>query len=98
MIARVSRGLGLRGHTTPRRGLRGLRVGDSEPLGEVLGRRVSMETALGVSVVQACIGIIADTVGSTPLMTYQEGAKRRDRQRAYTSTAWHLLHDEPNTK
>jgi len=100
-IEQLARGFGLHRDFAPRsrpgqnRSLEG-RYTDPIRFGSVLGERMSTETALGIPTVYACIRILADTIGSTPLLTYTENPDESSRRRARDSVAWHLLHEQPN--
>jgi HK97 family phage portal protein len=67
------------------------------PVGAVAasGIRVTPESALKVSAVWACVGLIAETVASLPLILYR---RREDggRDRATGHPLYTLLHDQPN--
>ena len=59
------------------------------------GVSVTVENALRVTAVMACVRVLAETVASLPLKTYKlrpDGGKESDR----THTLWALLHDQPN--
>lgn len=107
MIERIARGFGLGRQSyapkTPEGGVleapRGtdsraasMLLGSRQPIG---GERVSVEGALGIGTVYSCVRILAETVGTTPLLTYAEDSRGR-RERSRNSIAWSLLHDEPN--
>jgi HK97 family phage portal protein len=55
---------------------------------------ISIEQGMSVSTVYACVRILADTVGSTPLITYRTDA-HGNRARTHDK-AWSLIHDRPN--
>lgn len=58
---------------------------------------VDQTTCLGLPVVQACVRVIAETIGSLPLPTYQRldnGGRFKDRRHPN----YFLLHDRPNAE
>lgn len=68
-----------------------------QPLGtaSAAGVRVSEETAMKTSAVWACVRVIARTIGSVPLIVYeQRGDGGRERARHYY--LYDVLHDSPN--
>ena len=58
--------------------------------GKVVNERSSMQT----TAVFACVRIIAETVASLPLHTYQY--KGDGKEKMYTHPLYRILHDEPN--
>ena len=59
------------------------------------GVSVNADTAMQASAVFACVRVIAETVGCTPLILYErlpDGSK----QRATSSTVYRALHESPN--
>lgn len=66
------------------------------PRGTIAGENVTVDRALGIGTVYACIRILAETVGSTPLLAYSKNLQTDDRIRAVNSPTWRLLHEEPN--
>ena len=58
--------------------------------GKVVNERSSMQT----TAVFACVRIIAETVASLPLHTYQY--KGDGKEKIYTHPLYRILHDEPN--
>ena len=60
----------------------------------VSGRAVSVNNALGVASVWAAIRLLSDSVGMLPLIVYRKDGEGR--QRATTSRAANLLHNDPN--
>lgn len=99
-MGRILRGLGLERQFQPLKRPAGtggaLLEQFFEPSSRVLGERVTVDSALSVATVYACIRILAETVGSTPLMVYREGPDAGNRTRARTTPIWQLLHEEPN--
>lgn len=59
------------------------------------GMKVSHQRSLELPIVWACVKVIAETVGSLPLITY-ERLEPRGRSRAYDHELYHLLHRQPN--
>lgn len=59
------------------------------------GVRVTPDTALKVSAVWACAGIISDTIAALPLQVFQRQADG-GRTVALTMPLYDLLHDQPN--
>lgn len=100
MIAgRVARTLRQRGYEPPKA------IGDKrttplesfyDPRGVLAGESVTVDRALGIGTVYACIRILAETVGSTPLHAFRKSRSNDDRTRAVNTPAYHLLHEEPN--
>lgn len=61
----------------------------------VTGMVVTPETALKVSTVWACVGLLADCVAMLPTIVYQRLADE-SRQRATNHPLYDLLHNQPN--
>lgn len=61
---------------------------------QVAGQRVTVDTALQLSVVWACVRMIAETISTLPLFLYE----KRDamRQVATDHPLYALIHDQPN--
>lgn len=59
------------------------------------GISVNADTAMRASAVFACVRVIAETVGCTPLILY-ERLEDGSKQRALTSRVYRVLHDAPN--
>lgn len=66
-------------------------LGDS-----VAGVSVSAETALKISTVYACVGLISETIASLPLVVYRYLANEDGRERARNHPLYTLLHDQAN--
>lgn len=69
----------------------------SDALGTVTapsGKRVTVQTALGVAPVFAAVSMISEQVGQLPLKVYRQ--VDGDRVEARQHRAWGLLHDKPN--
>lgn len=68
-------------------------VGGSRPAWS--GEQVTLDSALNLSVVRACVGVISESLASLPLHLYLEinGEKHIDRNKPLDS----LLHDAPNS-
>lgn len=95
---RVLRGLGLadRQMTAPGRGRYTSALEPFySPGSSIMGENVTVEKTLGLGTVYACIRILAETIGTTPLLAYTEQANR-EKIRDYNSPAWQLLHEQPN--
>lgn len=60
------------------------------------GKRVSQESALGVSAVYSCVRLIAWTIASLPLVTFKE--LNPGKKRAKDHPLYKLLHDKPNSE
>lgn len=58
------------------------------------GQKVSVDRALNLVPVYSAVSQIAGAVGSLPLMVYERDGDYR--KKATDSSAWRLLHDEPN--
>lgn len=58
------------------------------------GKSVTARTAIQVSVVYACVRVIAETVASLPLSVYEEADAGS--VKALEHPLYHILHDEPN--
>lgn len=59
------------------------------------GVQVSPDTALKISTVWACVGLISDCLGMLPTIIYERMANG-DRRRAGAHPLYALLHDQPN--
>jgi len=59
------------------------------------GKRVNVETSLGLVAVYAAVRILAEAVGVLPLIVYRE-ALDGTRKRAPQNRWWRILHDAPN--
>ncbi len=68
-----------------------------KPVGNtsLAGLRVDADTALKISTVWACVGLISEILSSIPLILYQRLPDDR-RQRASSLYLYRLLHDQPN--
>ena len=61
------------------------------------GETVTVDTALHVGAVYACVHVIAETVGTLPFNVYRRiSGDRREKDRAYGHPVYRLLHDAPN--
>jgi len=60
------------------------------------GKRVTPQTALGVSAVWAAVSMISGQVGQLPLKVYREVGDDGEREEARGHRAWVMLHDKPN--
>jgi HK97 family phage portal protein len=60
------------------------------PGGTLVGKTVTVDTALGLVPVYSAVSLISGAVATLPLIVY------RGEDRADDSTAWKLLHDNPN--
>lgn len=60
------------------------------------GIRVGPETALKISTVYACIGLLSETIASLPLVIYRYMENEQGRQRARNHPLYEVLHDQPN--
>lgn len=58
------------------------------------GRKVSVQTALGLVPVFSAVSLISSTVGSLPLIVYRRTPEGRERATGHRS--WMLLHSSPN--
>jgi HK97 family phage portal protein len=58
------------------------------------GPSVSVNSALQLSAVKACVELLSQTLATVPLMTYER--LERGKQRAVNHPLWPLLHDQPN--
>lgn len=61
----------------------------------VAGVPVDAETALKISTVWACVGLLADTIASLPLIIYRYMGED-GRERARNNPLYTVLHDQPN--
>lgn len=59
------------------------------------GVNVTETVALGIPAVYACIRVLAESIASLPLITY-ERLKNGDKERARDFSLYSLLHDRPN--
>lgn len=59
------------------------------------GIRVTPDSAMGTSVVNACVRVRSESIASLPLVTYRELAPRK-KVRANDESLYRLLHDRPN--
>jgi HK97 family phage portal protein len=59
------------------------------------GELVSLESALALSTVWACVGLLAGTIASLPLMVYRKD-RTGNRQVASDHPLYDVLHDSPN--
>lgn len=66
-------------------------LGDS-----VAGVPVSTETALKISTVYACVGLISETIASLPLVIYRYLENEDGREKAKNHPLYTLLHDQAN--
>lgn len=62
--------------------------------GTAAGVSVGPDTALKLSTVWACVGLLGDTVASLPLVVYRQTADGKER--APTHPLYEILHDQPN--
>ena len=60
-----------------------------------VGRSVTVENSLGLVPVFSAVSLLANTIGSLPLMVYRRGSNN-DRERAPDHRTWPMLHDQPN--
>ena len=60
------------------------------------GKSVTVQTAIQLSTVYACVRVISETVASLPLGVYE--ATDEGNQKAADHPLYRLLHDEPNTE
>jgi len=60
------------------------------------GVPIDADTALKISVVYACVGLISETLASLPLVTYRYIENEMGRERARNNPLYELLHDQPN--
>ncbi|MGE4428955.1 MAG: phage portal protein [Solirubrobacteraceae bacterium] len=60
----------------------------------IAGERITVQTALAIDAVFACVNLIAGSVAALPLAVYR--GQGNGRQRAYTDPRWRMLHDSPN--
>ncbi|WNF39110.1 phage portal protein [Bacillaceae bacterium IKA-2] len=58
------------------------------------GKTVNERTAMQTTAVYACVRILAETIASLPLQTFQHSDKGKDK--ALDHSLYYLLHDEPN--
>ena len=58
------------------------------------GKTVNERTAMQTTAVYACVRILAETIASLPLQTFQHSEKGKDK--ALDHPLYYLLHDEPN--
>ena len=64
--------------------------------GTVSGISVGPETALRLSTVWACVGLLADTVASLPLIVYRNLPNDMGKERARSHPLYQVLHSQPN--
>jgi len=57
---------------------------------------VSLEHAVGLPALTACLYRLAEGIGQMPQIVYRGGARREQRERATDSDQWRLLHKRPN--
>ncbi|QSX09545.1 phage portal protein [Alkalibacter rhizosphaerae] len=60
------------------------------------GKLVNEFTAMQTSAVYSCVRILAEALASLPLHIYRY--KEAGKERVYTHTLYHILHDEPNSE
>ena len=65
--------------------------------GTEAGIAVSPESALGLSAVYACVGLIADMIGTLPLHVYRR-LPDDGKERAPSNPVYRLLHRQPNMR
>lgn len=68
----------------------------TSPYEDSTGPAASIDTALQVSTVWACIDLLAKTVGSMPVYVYKRTKEKRELDRG--SYLWELLHEAPNRR
>jgi len=66
-------------------------LGDS-----VAGIPVGPDTALKISTVYACVGLLSETIASLPLVIYRYMENEMGRERAKNHPLYAVLHDQPN--
>jgi HK97 family phage portal protein len=66
-------------------------LGDS-----VAGISVSPDTALKISTVYACVGLLSETIASLPLVIFRYIENEDGRERARNHPLYPVLHDQPN--
>jgi HK97 family phage portal protein len=62
----------------------------------VAGVAVDPDTALKISTVYACVGLLSETIASLPLVLYRYTENELGRQRAKSHPLYEVLHDQPN--
>ena len=62
----------------------------------VAGVAVGPETALKLSTVYACVGLLSETIASLPLVVYRYLENEQGRERARNHPLYTVLHDQPN--
>lgn len=62
----------------------------------IAGIAVGPETALKISTVYACVGLISETIASLPLVIYRWLENEDGRERARNHPLYRVLHDQPN--
>lgn len=62
----------------------------------VAGVTVGADTALKISAVFACVGLLSETIASLPLIIYRYLEDEQGRARARNHPLYALLHDQPN--
>lgn len=68
-------------------------LGDS-----VAGISVTPETALKISTVYACVGLLSETIASLPLIIYRYMENEAGRERARNHPLYPVFHDQPNDR
>lgn len=60
------------------------------------GQNVTVDSAMRLSTVYACVRVLAETIASLPLCIYKRTKKEHGRELADTHPLYFLLHDMPN--
>lgn len=60
------------------------------------GIAVSPDTALKISTVYACVGLLSETIASLPIVVYRYLENEVGRERARNHPLYYVLHDQPN--
>lgn len=64
--------------------------------GTAAGMAVGPETALKLSTVWACVGLLSDVVATLPLVVYRNLERDMGKERARNHPLYRVLHDQPN--
>lgn len=64
--------------------------------GSVSGPAVDADTALKISTVYACVGLLSETIASLPLVIYRYLENDQGRDRAQNHPLYEVLHSQPN--
>ncbi len=62
----------------------------------VSGEAISPDTALKISTVYACVGLLSETIASLPLVMYRYIENEQGREKAKNHPLYTVLHDQPN--